>query len=88
LGIADWLRNENLDNWLELWGATQGTASAARELMAARFSLFRAFSVLNLCCGPGDVGRAIRWWFPKARVDCVDSRLVHIKSLRGIEHMG
>lgn len=29
-------------------------------------------SVLDLCCGPGDVGRTIQGRFPGARLDCVD----------------
>jgi len=45
----------------------------------------------NLSCwifvaGPGAVGRAIRCRSPKARVDCVDSRLVPIEPLCGTEH--
>jgi trans-aconitate methyltransferase len=28
--------------------------------------------VLDLCCGPGAVGRVIRSRFPIARIDCVD----------------
>ena len=73
--IADRLRNENLDEWLELWWATQGTAKRrALELMAAilPFPIAEKLSVLDLCCGPGDVGRVIRSRFSKARVDCVD----------------
>ena len=73
--IADRLRNENLDEWLELWWATQGTAKRrALELMAAilPFQIAEKLSVLDLCCGPGDVGRVIRSRFSKARVDCVD----------------
>ena len=27
---------------------------------------------LDLCCGPGDVGRAIRQVYPKAQIDCID----------------
>ena len=73
--IADRLRNENLDEWLELWRATQGTANrTALELTAAilPFPIAEKLTVLDLCCGPGDVGRVIRSRFPEPRVDCVD----------------
>jgi SAM-dependent methyltransferase len=73
--IADRLRNENLDEWIEPWWATQGTAKrGALELMPAilPFPIAEKLSVLDLCCGPGDVGRVIRSRFPKACVDCVD----------------
>jgi trans-aconitate methyltransferase len=76
--IADRLRNENLDEWLELWWATQGTAKrGALELVAAilPFLTTAKLCVLDLCCGPGDVGRTIRSRFPKARVDCIDRDL-------------
>src|SRR5262249_30810747 len=32
----------------------------------------QAIRVLDLCCGPGDAGRAIRRVYPNAQVDCVD----------------
>jgi hypothetical protein len=69
--IADGLCNENLDEWLDLWWATQGTAKrTALELMAAilPFRIAEQLSVLDFCCGPSDVGRVIRSRFPKACV--------------------
>jgi trans-aconitate methyltransferase len=68
------LRNENLDEWLELWWATQGTAKrSSLELMTAILPFpAEKLLVLDLCCGPGDVGRVIRSRFHKACVDCVD----------------
>jgi SAM-dependent methyltransferase len=76
--IADRLRNENLDEWLAMWWATQGIAKRkSLELMAAilPFPTAEKLRVLDLCCGPGDVGRAIRSRFPEACVDCVDRDL-------------
>jgi uncharacterized glyoxalase superfamily protein PhnB len=32
----------------------------------------QAIRALDLCCGPGDVGRAIRQIYPKAQSDCID----------------
>jgi SAM-dependent methyltransferase len=69
------LRNEDLDELLRLWWAEQG-AEKRRDLdliaSAIPFSKDAALRVLDLCCGPGDVGRAIRARYPKSRIDCVD----------------
>lgn len=69
------LSNDNLDELLRLWWTEQGVAKKRDlELIAAAlpFSPRKALHVLDLCCGPGDVGRAIWSRFPKARIDCVD----------------
>ncbi len=66
---------DHLDELLHLWWAEQG-ASKPRdlELMASAlpFRRDRKLRVLDLCCGPGDVGRAIRRRYPKAQIDGVD----------------
>ena len=53
----------HLDELLELWWAEQGV-SKPRDLQliasALPFPRGQAVRVLDLCCGPGDVGRAIR----------------------------
>lgn len=60
---------------LELWWAEQGV-SKPRDLQliasALPFPRGQAVRVLDLCCGPGDVGRAIRHEYPNAQIDCVD----------------
>lgn len=65
----------HLDELLALWQAEQG-AGKPRDLalIAASLSLpqDRALRVLDLCCGPGDAGRAIRRDYPAAEIDCVD----------------
>ena len=65
----------HLDELMQLWWTEQGTAKP-RDLAliasAIPFPRDRALSVLDLCCGPGDVGRAIRQEFPNAKVDFVD----------------
>ena len=65
----------HLDELLELWWAEQG-ASKPKDLeliaSAIPFPRGQAIRALDLCCGPGDVGRAIRRMFPTARIDCID----------------
>ena len=65
----------HFDELLELWWAEQGTAKLRDLKLIASvlpFPAERAVRVLDLCCGPGDVGRAIRRELPKAEVDGVD----------------
>src|SRR5262249_6213120 len=64
-----------LDELLKLWWAEQGAAKTRDlELIATvlPFPRDQSLRVLDLCCGPGDVGRAIRRQFPNAQIDCVD----------------
>jgi SAM-dependent methyltransferase len=73
--IESKLTSDNLDELLELWRAEQGAEkSRDLDLMAAAipFPEDAALRVLDLCCGPGDVGRAVHARYPKARIDCVD----------------
>ena len=76
--IAERLRGQDLDKWLELWWTEQGPAKrSSLELMAAAipFPTNRKLRALDICCGPGDAGRAIFSRFPKACVDFVDRDL-------------
>ena len=69
------LTNEDLDELLHLWWAEQGAEKRRDlDLMAAaiRFRHDATLRVLDLCCGPGDVGRAIRARYPNSQIDCVD----------------
>ena len=65
----------HIDELLELWWAEQG-ASKLKDLeliaSAAPFSRDDSLRALDLCCGPGDAGRAIRRIYPNAQIDCVD----------------
>jgi SAM-dependent methyltransferase len=73
------LQADDIDEWLALWHAEQGPAKpAALDLMAAVIPMASdaRVRVLDVCCGPGDVGRAIRARFPKAEVDGVDRDLM------------
>jgi len=67
--------SERLDELLGLWQAEQGSSKPGDlELMASVIPIPRseAVRVLDLCCGPGDAGRAIRRVYPKAQIDGVD----------------
>jgi SAM-dependent methyltransferase len=64
-----------IDELLKLWWAEQGASKAKDlQLIASAISSPRnqAIRALDLCCGPGDVGRAIRKVYPTAQIDCVD----------------
>jgi len=65
----------HIDELLGLWQAEQG-ASKIRdlELIASVIPFPRgdAIRALDLCCGPGDVGRAIRHVYVNAHIDCID----------------
>ena len=67
--------HSHVDELLELWWAEQG-ASKTKDLQliasAIPFPRNQAIRALDLCCGPGDVGRAIRQVYPKAQIDCID----------------
>ena len=69
-------RNEDVEDWLRLWWVSQGGDARNRrfELIASVLPCDpgEAVGVLDLCCGPGDLGRAVRARFPEARLDCVD----------------
>ncbi len=67
--------SSHLDELLELWWAEQGDSKPKDlELIASAIPFPRdiAIRALDLCCGPGDVGRAIRQVFPTAHIDCID----------------
>jgi SAM-dependent methyltransferase len=67
---------DHTDELLNLWWAEQGGATKDRDLgilsSAMPFPRERALRALDLCCGPGDLGRAIRRNYPQARIDFVD----------------
>jgi tRNA (cmo5U34)-methyltransferase len=69
------LSNDHLDELLHLWWTEQG-AEKCRDLdliaSAIPIPTDASLRVLDLCCGPGDVGRAIHARYPKSRIDCID----------------
>jgi trans-aconitate 2-methyltransferase len=65
----------HLDELLSLWCSEQGACKPRDlELIASvlPFPRDETIRVLDLCCGAGDVGRAIRREYPKAQIDGVD----------------
>ena len=65
----------HIDELLELWWAEQGASKPTDlELIASAIPFPRSDSIraLDLCCGPGDVGRAIRQVYPNAHIDFID----------------
>jgi SAM-dependent methyltransferase len=65
----------HLDELLELWWVEQGVSKPCDlQLIASAlpFPRHQMLRVLDLCCGPGDVGRAIRHEYPNAQIDSVD----------------
>ncbi len=65
----------HIDELLALWWAEQGASKPNDlELIASviPFARHQPIRALDLCCGPGDVGRAIRKIYPHAHVDGVD----------------
>jgi SAM-dependent methyltransferase len=73
--IESKLRPQDLDELLDLWRTEQGAAKVRDlDLMAAAIPFPRdaALRVLDLGCGPGDVGRTIHARYPQSRIDGVD----------------
>jgi len=65
----------HVDELLHLWWAEQGDLKPRDlDLIASLIPFPRdaAITVLDLCCGPGDVARAVARRFPNARIDCID----------------
>jgi SAM-dependent methyltransferase len=66
---------DHIDELLRLWWAEQG-ALKPRDLeliaLTIPFPRDQPIRALDLCCGPGDVGRAIRQVYPTSQVDFID----------------
>ncbi len=65
----------HIDELLALWWAEQGVSKPNDlELIASAipFPPDQPIRALDLCCGPGDVGRAIRTIYPNAHIDGID----------------
>ena len=79
----------HIDELLKLWWVEQG-ASKPKDLeliaSAIPFPRGQAIRVLDLCCGPGDVGRAIRQIYPKAQIDCIDRDPFLTSICRAVNH--
>ncbi|MCA9660609.1 MAG: class I SAM-dependent methyltransferase [Myxococcales bacterium] len=64
----------DIAEWMGRWRHMQGGTDRERLIrqLVAILPNERSPRVLDLCCGPGDVGRAVRARFPEAQVDHVD----------------
>jgi SAM-dependent methyltransferase len=78
---------DHVEELLHLWWAEQGGATKDRDLQIVSSSIpfprDRALRTADLCCGPGDLGRAIRKNYPNARIDFVDRDPLLLSICRG-----
>ena len=74
--IDQLLGQADSDKWLDLWHAGQGGANwnvkHRRVAQAVPYPRSRSIRVLDLCSGPGDLGRAIRLEYRHAGLDFLD----------------
>jgi SAM-dependent methyltransferase len=72
---------------LHLWQAEQGGAAKDRDLQIVAscipFPRDRALRAVDLCCGPGDLGRAIWQNYPNAQIDFLDRDPLLLSICRG-----
>ena len=75
------------DELLRLWSAEQGGATKDRDLQivssAIPFPRDRSLRAIDLCSGPGDLGRAIRQVYPNAQIDFIDRDPLLLSICRG-----
>lgn len=78
---------DHVEELLHLWWAEQGGATKDRDLQIVSSSIpfprDRALRTVDLCCGPGDLGRAIRRNYPNAQIDFVDRDPLLLSICRG-----
>jgi SAM-dependent methyltransferase len=76
---------------LRLWQAEQGGAAKDRDLAIAVACLpiprEQALRAADLCCGPGDLGRAIWRSYPEAQLDFVDRDPLLLSICRGVNRL-
>jgi SAM-dependent methyltransferase len=78
---------DHVEELLRLWWAEQGGTTKDRDLQIVSSCLpyprARALRALDLCCGPGDLGRAVRATYPNAHIDFVDRDPLLLSICRG-----
>lgn len=78
---------DHVEELLHLWWAEQGGAAKDRDLQIVSSSIpfprDRALRAVDLCCGPGDLGRAIRQNYPNSQIDFVDRDPLLLSICRG-----
>jgi len=79
---------DHVEELLHLWWAEQGGATKDRDLQIVSSSIphprDRALRAMDLCCGPGDLGRTIRRTYPNAQIDYVDRDPLLLSICRGV----
>jgi SAM-dependent methyltransferase len=77
----------HVEELMRLWWAEQGGATKVRDLQIVSSSIpfprDHALRTVDLCCGPGDLGRAIRQRYPNAQIDFVDRDPLLLSICRG-----
>ena len=70
------LAHEDPEEWLDLWHTTQGGENWRRKHQHIAdilpFPSDEKIKILDLCAGPGDLGREMLHRYPDARVDAID----------------
>ena len=78
---------DHVEELLQLWWTEQGGATKDRDLQIVSSSIpfphDRALRTVDLCCGPGDLGRAIRQNYPNAQIEFVDRDPLLLSICRG-----
>ena len=76
---------------LRLWRAEQGGPAKERDLEIAAaclpFPREQALRAADLCCGPGDLGRAIWQRYPRAQIDFIDRDPLLLSICRGVNRL-
>jgi SAM-dependent methyltransferase len=84
---------DHVEELVALWRAEQGGATKDRDLeilsSSVPFPRDRELRTVDLGCGPGDLGRALRQNYPNAHVDFVDRDPLLLSICRGFNlHVG
>lgn len=83
--------SDHVEELLHLWWAEQGAATKDRDLQivssSVPFPRDRALRTVDLCCGPGDLGRAIQQGYPNAQIDFVDRDPLLLSICRGFNRI-
>ena len=79
--------SDHVEELLHLWWTEQGGTTKDRDLQIVSscvpFSSDRALRAVDLCCGPGDLGRVIMQDYPNADVDFIDRDPLLLAMCRG-----
>ncbi len=89
--IDQLLGQSNSQAWLDLWHAGQGgdnwNVKHRRVAAAIHYPRSKFIRALDLCSGPGDLGRAIRIQYEHAELDFLDSDYFLLELAKKINEM-